>query len=57
MFDFMKIAHDSYIMFRNGERKVDIPLSKEELLEQLANLELSEEELDFIEKFYGEGGF
>lgn len=52
MFDFLRLADDSYVMYRNGERITPYPLTKQELLDKLIGLELSDDESQFIERFY-----
>ena len=54
MIDFMKIAEDSYVVYKNGKRITPIPLNKDELVESLSGLNMTDSETIFIERFYGE---
>ena len=55
MIDFMKIAKDSYVVYVNGCRVTEVPLTKEELKEKVANLKLTDEDVLFVDKFYNGG--
>lgn len=55
MVDFAKIAKDNYVVYVNGVRVTDIPLSREELCEKLCELDLSESDVLFIENMYKGG--
>ena len=52
MIEFMRIADNSYVVYVNMVRVTDVPLTKDELHEKIANLSLSDEDVAFIEKFY-----
>lgn len=56
MIDFQKIGEDSYILYKNGARLNSIPFTKQELYDAIENIELSDNESLFIERFYGEVG-
>ena len=53
MFEFMRVAKDSYVLYKNGIRVTPIPLTKEELHQKILELDVSESEERFINKFYG----
>lgn len=55
MVDFAKIAKDNYVVYVNGVRITDVPLSREELCEKLCELDLSESDILFIENMYKGG--
>lgn len=55
MFSFMRIGRDCYVLYKNGERITPYPLTKDEMIDKLADLKLSDDEERFIERFYGGG--
>lgn len=52
MIRFMKIAKDSYVIYKNNVRITPIPLTKEELHQKILELDISESEQEFIDKHY-----
>ena len=57
MFEFMRVAEDSYVLYKNGIKVTPIPLTKEELHQKIVELDVSESEERFIDKFYGGDGY
>lgn len=52
MFDFRKIADDSYCLYKGGVRQNNLPLSRSELDQAIFDLPLSEVECAVIDFFY-----
>lgn len=52
MLDFMKLTDDLYVAYRGGVSLNDVPLYKDELLEFINKLELSDAELQTVEVFF-----
>ena len=55
MFEFMRVAENSYVLYKNGVRVTPTPLTKEELHQKILELDVSEKEEQFIDNFYGGG--
>lgn len=52
MLNFMRLVDDLYVVYRGGVRLNDVPLYKDELLEFINRLELSDAELQTVEVFF-----
>ena len=52
MFDFRKIADNSYCLYKGGVRQNDLPLTREELDQAILDLPLSEMECAVIDYFF-----
>lgn len=52
MFDFRKIADDSYCLYKGGVRQNELPLSRVELDQAILDLPLSEAECAVIDFFF-----
>ena len=52
MFDFRKIADDSYCFYKGGVRQNEFPLSRAELDQAILDLPLSEAECAVIDFFF-----
>ena len=55
MIDFSKVAKDSYVIYVNGARVTDTPLTYQEMCAKLGDLDLSESDVMFIENMYKGG--
>jgi hypothetical protein len=52
MFDFRKIADDSYCLYKGGVRQNELPLSRAELDQAILDLPLSGAECAVIDFFF-----
>jgi hypothetical protein len=52
MFDFRKIADDSYCLYKGGVRQNELPLSRAELDQAILDLPLNEAERAVIDFFF-----
>lgn len=52
MIRFMKVANDCYVVYVNGKRITDIPLTFEELKSEIGKIKLTDADVLFVNKFY-----
>ena len=55
MISFLKLAEDSYVVYKNGVRITELPLNRQELHEKILEIDMSERDVKAVDYLYGKG--